>query len=167
MSEPKVIYITHPLKIVEYNSTFKTDFKKLNEEWIKTFFEMEESDYKSLDHPEENIINKGGKILMALLNNEVVGTCALIKMPVSEYDFELAKMAVHPDYRNLKIGSTLGKAIIELAASMGAKKLFLESNTILASAINLYYKLGFKKVVGYNSPYKRSNIQMELILPAR
>jgi N-acetylglutamate synthase-like GNAT family acetyltransferase len=56
---------------------------------------MEASDYKMLDHPEEYIINKGGHIVFALLN-EVVGTCALIKTSDEPLIFELAKMAVSP-----------------------------------------------------------------------
>jgi hypothetical protein len=34
---------------------------------------------------------------------------------------------------------------------------------MLKPAINLYYKLGFRKTSGPPSPYERSNIQMELI----
>jgi hypothetical protein len=47
---------------------------------------------------------------------------------------------------------------------MGAKKIYLESNTILKPAINLYHKMGFQKVSGLATPYKRCNIQMELVL---
>ena len=56
------------------------------------------------------------------------------------------------------------QAVIEKARSLGASKIFLESNTRLKPAINLYHKLGFKKVSGHASPYERSNIQMELVL---
>jgi ribosomal protein S18 acetylase RimI-like enzyme len=58
----------------------------------------------------------------------------------------------------------LGKAAAEKARSLGAKKLYLESNTILQPAISLYYKLGFQKVVRRETPYERCNIQMELVL---
>ncbi|RYY25293.1 MAG: MarR family transcriptional regulator, partial [Chitinophagaceae bacterium] len=47
---------------------------------------------------------------------------------------------------------------------LGARKVYLESNTKLEPAINLYYKLGFKKIAGAPSPYERCNIQMELEL---
>lgn len=150
------------VQIVSFNPSYKNDFKRLNEEWIRTYFEMEEADFKALDHPEEYIINKGGKILMALYHAEVIGTCALIKMNAT--DFELAKMAVQPNYQNLKIGWILGNEIIQLALSLGAQKLYLESNTKLVSAIKLYEKLGFKKIESSSSPYKRCNIQMELLL---
>jgi GNAT superfamily N-acetyltransferase len=81
-----------------------------------------------------------------------------------DYDFELAKMAVNPAAQGKHIGWLLGNAIIETAKLAGAKKIFLESNTILKPAIQLYHKLGFKKIINRPSPYERSNIQMELIL---
>ncbi len=85
---------------------------------------------------------------------------------LSNYDYELAKMAVSPKAQGKGVGWLLGKAIVEKAKSLGAKKLYLESNTILTPAINLYLKMGFKKIAGYPtpSPYERSNIQMELDL---
>lgn len=150
------------VEIVEYRSEHQAAFKALNEEWISTYFEMEESDYKALDHPKEYILDKGGKIFVALYKNEPIGVCALIKMNHPEYDYEMAKMAVSPKAQGKSIGSLLGQTIINAAKELGASKIFLESNTILEPAINLYYKLGFEKIFGQTSPYKRCNIQMEL-----
>jgi ribosomal protein S18 acetylase RimI-like enzyme len=70
-------------------------------------------------------------------------------------------MAVAPEMQGRNIGWILGQAMFEKARALGAKKIYLESNTILKPAINLYHKLGFKKVTGLPSPYERCNIQME------
>jgi GNAT superfamily N-acetyltransferase len=99
---------------------------------------------------------------VALYNEEPVGVCALIKMKDPDYDYELAKMAVSPRAQGKNIGWLLGQAIVEKAKSLGAKKVYLESNTILKPAINLYHKLGFKKIAGHATPYERCNIQMEI-----
>jgi hypothetical protein len=45
---------------------------------------------------------------------------------------------------------------------MGANRVYLGSNTQLRPAINLYTKLGFKKITGHASPYERADIHMEL-----
>ena len=84
--------------------------------------------------------------------------------PDHTYDFELAKMAVSPKFQGKGIGSVLGNAVIDKARDLGAKKIYLESNTVLGPAINLYRKLGFTKVTGVPSPYARCNIQMELAI---
>lgn len=151
------------VSIVEYNTTYRDSFRDLNEEWIQLHFEMEESDRKALHHPEEYIINKGGAILLALYNGKPVGTCALIKGTTAHnYDFELAKMAVSPIARGKGIGYLLGQAIVSKAKEMGGSLIYLESNTVLAPALKLYQKLGFRKVSGHPTPYARCNIQMEL-----
>lgn len=155
---------TANLVIVQYEKKYQETFKALNVEWISTYFKMEEADYKALDNADNYIIKNGGCILIALLNNEPVGVCALIKMSDPEYDYELAKMAVSPKAQGKRIGWLLGQEIIEKAKLLGAKKLYLESNTILAPAISLYYKLGFTEVTGRATPYERCNIQMELVL---
>lgn len=164
VSDQKKLRESKNVQIVEYAPQYKEAFKALNKEWISTYFEMEEADYKALDNPEEYILNKGGKILVALYEDEPVGVCALIKMNNPDYDFEMAKMAVSPKAQGKNIGWLLGRAIVDTAKEMGAKKIYLESNTILKPAINLYYKLGFEKVFGLETPYKRCNIQMELVL---
>lgn len=152
------------IQIVDYKPEFRKAFKDLNEEWISKYFVMEEADYKALDNPEEYILDKGGYIMMVLYNGEPLGACALIKMNHNKYDYELAKMAISPQAQGKGLGYSLGKAVAEKAKQKGAKWLYLESNTILEPAINLYYKLGFVKVKGIKSPYERCNIQMELEL---
>ncbi len=152
------------VKIVSFDPKYQAFFKRINENWINTHFVMEENDRNSLENPKEYILDKGGDILVALCDGEPVGVCALIKMNDPEYDYELAKMAVSPKAKGKGIGWLLGKAIEDRARILGAKKIYLESNTILKPAINLYHKLGFKKVVGHTTPYKRCNIQMELEL---
>jgi DNA-binding MarR family transcriptional regulator/GNAT superfamily N-acetyltransferase len=152
------------VKIVDYQPAYQKAFRALNEEWISTYFKMEEADYKALDNPDGYILNKGGCILVAMIGEEPVGVCALVKMDDPEYDYELAKMAVSPRAQGKNIGYLLARAIIEKAKSMGAAKIYLESNTLLKPAINLYHKLGFEKIAGRTTPYERCNIQMELAI---
>jgi DNA-binding MarR family transcriptional regulator/predicted GNAT family N-acyltransferase len=152
------------VKIIAYDPQYKQVFKDLNEEWISRWFKMEEADYGALDDPQGYILDKGGHIMVALYNDEPVGVCALIKMNDPDYEYEMGKMAVSPLAQGKNIGFLLGKSIIEKARLLGAKKIYLESNTILKPAISLYHKLGFNKVASRNSPYERSNIQMELLI---
>ncbi|NDV42933.1 bifunctional helix-turn-helix transcriptional regulator/GNAT family N-acetyltransferase [Flagellimonas sediminis] len=152
------------ITLVDYRPEHYPAFKHLNEEWITSYFKIEDADRKALENPKEHILDTGGKILVALQNGTVLGVCALIKMQDNHYDYELAKMAVSPLARGKGVGYLLGKAIVEKARSLGASNIYLESNTILKPAISLYEKLGFQKVAGHFTPYERCNIQMELKL---
>jgi len=162
--EKKKMREAKSIKVVDYQPKYQNAFRELNKEWIETYFEMEEADYKALDNPAKYILEKGGKIIVALYDNEPAGVCALIKLNDEKYDYELAKMAVSPDFHGKGIGYLLGNSIIKKAKKLKANRIYLESNTILKPAINLYHKLGFTKVTGLATPYNRCNIQMELIL---
>ncbi|MDB9526835.1 bifunctional helix-turn-helix transcriptional regulator/GNAT family N-acetyltransferase [Oscillatoria sp. CS-180] len=150
------------VKVVDYGPEFYDDFQQLNYEWIEQYFEIEEADRTVLMNPQEKILEPGGYIFMALDADHVVGTCTLIKE--SDRTYELAKMAVTTRARGKGIGQLLGETAINKARELGAETVFIESNTALEAAINLYQKLGFRKVVRHPSPYERCNIQMELKL---
>ncbi len=153
----------HEVKIISYQKKYKSDFRKLNIEWLKKYFTVEPTDKKIIDSPEEEIINKGGEVFFALLNNEVIGTCAVIK--VDRKTYELAKMAVTEKAQGKRVGNKLGLTVIGFAVSKRAKKLVLDTNHKLTAAIHLYRKLGFVTVpYEYDNKYKRELIRMELNL---
>ncbi|KAB1228836.1 GNAT family N-acetyltransferase [Chryseobacterium viscerum] len=155
--------MNNEVTIISYQPEYKEVFKVLNEEWIKTFFVMEPGDYKLLDHPEEEILNKGGHIAFALLNGEAVGTCALVKTEDNPLTFELSKMAVSPKAQGKKLGYLLGNALVEKAKELNAEKVFLVTNSILVPAIKLYEKLGFIHTPIGKAEYDRADVRMELI----
>lgn len=150
------------ISIETFKPEYAAAFRSLNVAWIEQFFEMEASDYKALDHPQEYILDKGGEIFVALFENKVIGVCGMIKINNAEY--ELAKMAVSEEARGKGAGLQLGKAAIEWARQRGAHRVVLDSNRKLEAAIQLYYKLGFRALDQVHSPYQRSDIQMVLEL---
>ena len=151
------------IDIINFEKQYTKDFYDLNVEWLKTFFYVEPFDEDVLSNPEKYIIDRGGHIFFARLNKQVVGTVAL--MPLGENGlFELTKMAVSTNHRGYKIGQKLMQYCIVYAKSLGLPKLILYSNTKLENAIYIYRKYGFIEVaVESNSPYKRSDIKMELV----
>ncbi len=150
------------VEILDFRSEHADAFRQMNLDWITHYWEVEDADRLYLDHPQEKILDPGGAILMALSGGVVVGTVALI--PMGGGCYELAKMAVEERARGKGIGRRLGRAVLDRARELGASRVFLESNTILEPAINLYRKLGFTPVQDEASPYDRCNIQMEIWL---
>jgi len=146
------------IKIITYIPKYKKQFKELNYEWLNKYFEIEPMDEEILSNPEK-IIDEGGQIFLAVINGEAVGTAALIKM--NESTFELAKMSVTEKHQGKSIGKKLCQAAIDYAKGKKFKNIFLESNSKLTPALNLYKKLGFrflpKKV---SSHYKRCDVKM-------
>jgi GNAT superfamily N-acetyltransferase len=149
------------LEMVEYQPEHQPWFEKFNRQWIEEYFWMEPIDFEVLQRPDEYIISKGGKILVATYNKEIAGTVALKYVDPVTYEF--TKMAVDAKFRGFKVGQALGEAAIVKARALGAKKIILYSHTVLVPAVQLYRKLGFVEVP-VDGPYKRSNIKMELQL---
>jgi putative acetyltransferase len=137
-------------------------FRSLNEEWITKFFTMEARDFEILGDPETSILKHGGHIYMAYLGLEAVGCFALERMSGDVY--ELSKMAVTPYLRGQGVGRRLLEYAIQQARALGAKSLFLGSNTKLAEAVHLYESVGFQHLPPERIPkvrYSRPNVFME------
>lgn len=152
------------VRIVPYERKYRPAFRALNERWITSHWQLEAHDLEILDDPQSYVLDKGGFIFVALDESVPVGVCALLRMDDSTYDYELAKLAVDPCAQGKGIGSLLCKAAVARARTLGASKIFLESNTMLASAIRLYRRLGFRELREFHPAYARGDIQMELIL---
>lgn len=151
------------MKIIKFDPKYTSDFVALNQEWIETHFEIEETDRYQLNNPEEVILRPGGEIFFILENDEVVGTCAMV--PHGDKGFELAKMAVSPKKRGRGYGDVLMQTAIDWAKDKRLDKILLLSNTVLNPAITLYKKHGFETIhLGDHPDYKRCNIEMVLKL---
>ena len=140
-------------------------FRTLNEEWITRHFTLEAKDIETLGDPENAILRKGGHIFMVYASDKPVGCVALL--PVGNGAYELSKMAVSPHLRGQGIGRRLLQHAIAQARLIGAKSLFLGSNTKLPSAVHLYESMGFRHVPPETlppMPYSRANVFMELQL---
>lgn len=151
--------------VVEYEKKYQRDFESLNRTWIEKYFRIEPADEYVLQHPEENIIQKGGAILIALHNSLAIGVVGLRKTGPTA--FELIKMAVAEDYRGKGVGELLGYAALEKARELGAEKIWLYSHSSLQPALALYRKLGFVEVhldPALEYEYERADVKMEILV---
>jgi putative acetyltransferase len=141
-------------------------FRRLNEEWIKSYFDqLEAKDEEAIADPGKTILKGGGRILFAIHEGQPVACCALVALAPCE--FEVAKMAVAESARGLGIGRQLLARVISEAAAMGAKRLYLETNHKLTPAIWLYESAGFRHLEPERvvpSRYARADVYMELWL---
>jgi GNAT superfamily N-acetyltransferase len=153
------------VRIREFQRGDEDAFRRLNEEWIVRYFELEPKDMEALSNPKANILNKGGRIFFAEIEGEAVGCCALLS--IARREFEVAKMAVSAAHQGKGIGRCLLQHVIEAARASGANRLFLETNRRMAPALHLYESIGFQHVPPERippSPYARSDVSMEMLL---
>lgn len=152
------------VEIIPFKKAYSKDFYHLNIEWLKAFFYVEPYDEEVLSSPDKYIIDKGGHIFFAKLNDDIVGTVALMPMTI-ENKYELTKMAVSPEHRGLKIGQKLMQHCIDFSKENSIESLIIYSSRILENAIYIYRKYGFIEIpVEPDCHYERCDIKMELKL---
>ncbi len=86
--------------------------------------------------------NKLPLTLIAIINNQCVGTVSLFKQDCvlrPQYTPWLASLYVDPKFRHQNIGGALIKALIERASELGYKKLYLKTE----NTAPYYYKIGW------------------------
>ena len=149
------------VEIIPWDPKYREHFYSINKAWVDEYFSYEAKDAEILENPEKAVIEKGGEIFFALVNGEVVGTCALYNHP--GFGLELTKMGVTEAARGKRIGVRLCNAAIEKAQELGVERLFLESARVLEPAIAMYRKLGFVEIPDPRGPseYARADIYME------
>jgi GNAT superfamily N-acetyltransferase len=147
------------MDIVEFEPAHAEAFRTLNEAWIETYFALEAKDREVLGQPQLNIIDKGGRIFMAMLDGAPVGCVALMKM--ADGGFEVAKMTVAETLRGSGLGRRLMQRRIDAGAEAGATRLYLETSSHLAPALALYRAMGFRDLPPTETPYVRADVFME------
>ena len=147
------------MEIVEFEPRHAAAFQALNEAWISKYFVIEPKDREVLEDPQGKIIDKGGRVFMALKDGEPVGCAALLKMDDGGY--EVAKMTVSETLRGSGLGRLLMQRCIDAGAEMGATRLYLETNSSLGPALGLYRAMGFKDLAPAETPYVRADVFME------
>jgi DNA-binding MarR family transcriptional regulator/N-acetylglutamate synthase-like GNAT family acetyltransferase len=160
------LFKAQPLKIRRYSDDLAQAFHDINAEWIQSMFALEPTDREVLEQPRARIIEPGGDILFVEIEGlGIVGTCALQK--TGENQFELTKMGVREQARGHKAGEFLLSAVIRRAADLGAKKLYLLTNSKCAAAIHLYEKLGFvhdeEIMRDFGARYARCDVAMRFV----
>ncbi|MCS5489788.1 GNAT family N-acetyltransferase [Algoriphagus limi] len=151
------------IRILPYRPELQPFFESINKEWVEELFSLEEFDRMQLENPQETIIDKGGAILFAEMDGEIVGTVGLSKVKGQTY--ELIKMGVRKSAQGKGIGMILGKAILEKAWDMGAEKVELYSHSKLGPALKIYQKLGFEAEKPEEGKYARCDVKMFLKKP--
>ena len=62
----------HDISIDTYKEVYANSFKTLNLQWIQEYFVIEEEDIKILSNPKSYVIDKGGEIFFALLEDSIL-----------------------------------------------------------------------------------------------
>ena len=102
---------------------------------------------ESIDHLSDSFEAPRHAYFVAVLDKKVIGGGGIFPTKGLPEDIcELVKMYLLPEARGRGIGKRIIHACITEALSMGYQKIYLETMDELSQAVQVYEKLGFKKL---------------------
>lgn len=92
-----------------------------------------------------------GILLMANVNGQVAGCCALRPMDSVDYPnaCEMKRLYVRPGFRGIGLGRQLAEAIMDAARRAGYDYVLLDTLDDMEAARSLYEDLGFEEIPPY------------------
>jgi ribosomal protein S18 acetylase RimI-like enzyme len=150
-------------EIVPFRDEHAGGFYTLNRHWLDQHGLYEPADEAQLADPWGTFLDSGGAILVAVIDDAVVGTSAVV--PHAPGEAEVAKLTVVPGLRGQGLGRRLVEASLEAVRRGGYERAVLVSNSKLREAIRLYESLGFEhRPMPAGVAYETANVWMELDL---
>lgn len=138
----------HILQIVDGHAYHK-EIKDLIQEYVDAL--QRDLSFQALDEELKDLSNKyggeHGRLLAAIMNNEVVGCVAYQK--VNARQCEMKRLYVKPAYRKHGIAQQLLSKILSLAKQDGYEEMVLDTIPPLKAAITLYKKFNFQEIEPY------------------
>ncbi|MCM3398331.1 GNAT family N-acetyltransferase [Oceanobacillus profundus] len=112
----------------------------------------------SIDNPNVD------KILVAKINQDILGSLQLFRSAEKAYEKPelqiqapiIRLLGVHPSARGRGVAQALLKAVINDAQALGESNVYLHTTDFMASAIQIYEKLGFER--DESKDFSRRNI---------
>lgn len=156
------------INIVNWAGCYKSDFKRLNMEWLNSEFNglLTAQDKQAINQPESYYLSQGGYIFFAKQGENIVGCIAM--KPIANEHLEISKMAVCTKVQGQGIGRKLLLSALNKARNIKVKTVSLETNSQLSRALTLYQHVAFSQQDHPNgkSDYQRVDVYMELQLHA-
>ena len=92
-----------------------------------------------------------GALLLALIEGQVAGCCAL--RPIDNVDYanaaEMKRLYVRKAFRGFGLGRQLAEAILDAARAAGYHSVLLDTLDEMEAARQLYAELGFEEITPY------------------
>ncbi|WP_020560418.1 GNAT family N-acetyltransferase [Thiofilum flexile] len=91
-----------------------------------------------------------GELLAAIDKNGTMLGCAAVRTLEGD-TCEMKRLYVRPDARGIGLGEQLARCIIDIACTQGYTHMQLETLNSLQQAMQLYEKLGFKRITPHTA----------------
>ncbi|MBZ4646185.1 MAG: [ribosomal protein S18]-alanine N-acetyltransferase [Petroclostridium sp.] len=137
-----------PMELWDIDGVMEIEYASFAIPWSREAFE------------EELINNKHAVYIVAKQGNKVIGYGGMWKVLEEGH---ITNIAVHPDFRRMRVGYAIVEALTQIAKNKGIGSMTLEVRENNIAAQGLYRKFGFE-VVGRRKKYYADNNEDALIM---
>ena len=104
-----------------------------------------------LEHLPGDYASPHGVLLLALIDGDLAGCCAMRPLLASDYPnaCEMKRLYVRKPFRRFGLGRQLAEAVMDAARVAGYRHLLLDTLSDMESARALYADLGFEDIPPY------------------
>ena len=150
------IQVSSPVEIDQARELFREYEAWLNLDLCFQNFENELAELPGAYAP------PGGRLLLALDDNELAGCVALRRL--NDNVCEMKRLFLRPQFHGRGLGRELAERIIEEGRALGYQKMRLDTlSEQMGSAIRLYRALGFREI----APYYKNPVPGALFMELR
>lgn len=137
-----------PMELWDIDGVMEIEYASFAIPWSREAFE------------EELTNNKHAVYIVAKQGNKVIGYGGMWKVLEEGH---ITNIAVHPDFRRMRVGYAIVEALTQIAKNKGIGSMTLEVRENNIAAQGLYRKFGFE-VVGRRKKYYADNNEDALIM---
>lgn len=137
-----------PMELWDIDGVMEIEYASFAIPWSREAFE------------EELTNNKHAIYIVAKQDNKVIGYGGMWKVLEEGH---ITNIAVHPDFRRMRVGYAIVEALTQIAKNKGIGSMTLEVRENNIAAQGLYRKFGFE-VVGRRKKYYADNNEDALIM---
>ena len=131
---------------------------------FRIYLDMQGYDDEAAD-PSGKYAMPDGRLYLALFDGRPAGCIALHRLEGSSC--EMKRLYVRPEYRGHHIATMLIERILDDAAGIGYREMYLDTLPELSDAVSLYHTFGFEETECYNdSPVDRTIFMKKVIQPS-
>lgn len=128
---------------------------------LRQYLDLQNYDHE-INHLTEKYGPPAGRLYLAYDNGQPAGCIAL--RPMNERDCEMKRLFVRPQFRRRGIARELIVLLLNDAAAIGYREMYLDTVPALHDAIVLYEKMGFRRTAPYNDSPVTTTVFMKKTL---
>jgi len=137
-------FSTDGLEIIDYETKYKLQYKKLMLNWLISNYESDRINVDLLNDPLDTFIKNNGIIRLVKIRKDIVAVCVINR--ISKKQAEILYLGIDENWEWRNLGNKLLKDVLNKIEKMEIPEISVSLSKMQENYISLYRKTGFEIV---------------------